>query len=322
MDTDIVQRLRYKLQRRVRRVNGSTSSEQFGTYLRQFHEYINGTPLTLGVLEDLRRRHPEAESVVDELYKGERDELDLSSETRHAAIADQILKRITNTEVIYSVISKAVTMVFQPRSLSVQETREYLFDHVVEFLYDYIDEHLDDQRALLALLRRYKHRCEWFDRERLHTNWEEDTRRGERNLAYDLYQYLHDQGINFSIEPESASGRADLVKAQTGEEPLIADVKLFHSGKGKGRSYLRKGFSQIYEYTQEYNQPIGYLVIFNICEDRLDLALSGVTQTTPYIEYNNKTLFFMEVDIYPYETSASERGEVKSHDLTEEYLLY
>jgi len=52
----------------------------------------------------------------------------------------------------------------------------------------------------------------------------------EKNCwAYDLYEYLHDQGIQFHIEPESASGRVDLISAQSGKDRLMADAKNFQS---------------------------------------------------------------------------------------------
>jgi hypothetical protein len=203
----------------------------------------------------------------------------------------------------------------------VQEGNEYLFDHYVEFLYDFIDEHIDDQRALLALLERYKHRCEWFERDRLYGIWRDDSRRGERKLAEDLYAYLYDQGVEFTIEPYSVSGEADLVATQTEEEPLIADAKIFNPEKSKGRSYIADGFHQVYTYTQDHNQPFGYLVIFNAVEDKLNFALSDVAQSTPYVTHNGKTIFFLEVDIYPYEKSASQRGKLKTHEITKDYLI-
>lgn len=320
MDTDLVQHLRYKLQRRVRRINSSTDSDRFETYLRQFIEFINRSSLLKGVVDDLRRRHSDLEERVTDLLNSD-ETLAFIDEGLQAAFSHElILRALDDSGEQDWTIQQLVVSSFRRRPGKISKVREDFFDHVVEYLYDYIDEQIDDQRALLAFLRRYKRRCEWFNREKLFQTWKENTQRGERLLAKDLYRYLYDQGIEFSIEPESASGRADLVKAQTGEEPLVADVKLFHPGRSKGRSYLRKGFSQIYEYTQEYNQPFGYLVIFNICKDRLDFALSGVAQTTPFIEYNNKTLFFVEVDIYPYETSASERGTLKTREITEDYL--
>jgi hypothetical protein len=119
----------------------------------------------------------------------------------------------------------------------------------------------------------------------------------------------------------TSSGEADLVAAQTEEEPLIADAKIFNPEKGKGRSYLADRFHQVYTYTQDHNQPIGYLVIFNVTEDKLNFALSDVAQSTPYVTHNGKTIFFLEVDIYSYERSASQHGKLNTHEITKDYLI-
>jgi len=111
------------------------------------------------------------------------------------------------------------------------------------------------------------------------------------------------------------------VAAQTEEEPLIADAKIFNPEKGKGRSYLADRFHQVYTYTQDHNQPIGYLVIFNVTEDKLNFALSDVAQSTPYVTHNGKTIFFLEVDIYSYERSASQHGKLNTHEITKDYLI-
>ncbi|MDZ7779532.1 MAG: hypothetical protein U5R14_06265 [Gemmatimonadota bacterium] len=122
-----------------------------------------------------------------------------------------------------------------------------------EPLYEYIDEKLDTGRAVLGLLLRYKHRCEWFSRSRLFETWQSAEKRGEKVLALDMYQYLFDQGLDFAIEPASASGEADLVEAQTGEERLIADAKIFDPDSGKDVPYLARGVNQLYIYSQDYN---------------------------------------------------------------------
>jgi len=39
-----------------------------------------------------------------------------------------------------------------------------------------------------------------------------------------------DQGLGLSIEPTSTPGEADLISAQTGDDRLVADVKIFEPG--------------------------------------------------------------------------------------------
>ena len=201
------------------------------------------------------------------------------------------------------------------------EGLEFFRTYFLEPLYEYIDEQLDDQRALLSLLVRYKQRCEWFNRQALCRAWEADTSKGENTLAFDLYEYLHDQGISFHLEPSSASGKIDIISAQESESPLLADAKIFNPEKGKGKNYLASGFNQLYQYTLDYNEPVGYLVIYKTCEPDLRLALSNRASSVPYVIHNNKTIFLLVVDIFPHSESASKRGPLKPIEITEDDLI-
>ena len=192
----------------------------------------------------------------------------------------------------------------------------------LEPLYDYIDENLDDTGATLAILERYKRRTEWFHRDRLYRLWESDTRRGERHIAMDLYEYLFSEGVDFFIEPSSASGEADMVSSQEGETPLIADAKIFVPERSKGVSYIAAGFNQLYNYTLDFNQTVGFLVIFKASESDLRFALpdSGITGI-PNIVHNNKCIFFVLVDLFPHSQPASKRGKLKVYEITLDDLL-
>ena len=191
----------------------------------------------------------------------------------------------------------------------------------LEPFYEYIDEHLDDQQAILYFLRRYKHRCEWFHADRLRQAVRDDTQRGEKTLALDLYEYLHDQGIDFHIEPHSTSGIPDFVADQVGKERVIADTKLFWPESSKGKSYIISGFNQAYIYACDYNEPCAYLVIYKMCHEGLNFLVPSTQSSFPSLTVNNKTIFFVVVDIFEYETSASKRGPMKSVDITEKELV-
>jgi hypothetical protein len=180
-----------------------------------------------------------------------REQLYGETEEESAAIGYGVLKR-------YAAASDgfAIYNIVEPGAL---DSFRSLYLHP---LYEYIDEHVDDRSYVLYALTRYKQACEWFGRKRLFDLWQADTQRGEHLLAMDLYEYLHQCGIDFHIEPFSASGEADMVSLQTGsDEPLIADVKIFNPDKSKGAPYLIKGFHQLYRYTCDYNEPVGYLII-------------------------------------------------------------
>ena len=114
------------------------------------------------------------------------------------------------------------------RETEYNDILEVFKDIFLEPFYDYLDESLDDQGAILALLRKYKHVCEWFRRQKFFGIWESGTARGEKHLALDLYRYLYEQGIEFYIEPSSLSGEVDMISTQIGENRLLADAKIFN----------------------------------------------------------------------------------------------
>jgi len=186
----------------------------------------------------------------------------------------------------------------------------------LEPLFDYIDEQIDDKRMILVLLKKFKQRCEWFHGAAMFAQFKDDTGRGEHILANRLYQYLHDQGLQFHIEPQSASGRVDLISSQSGKDRLVADAKLFNPERGQDRGYITKGFRQVYDYTKDYNESFGYLVIFKTCEQDLAIPTERQESGIPFITHNNKTIFFVVIDIFVYLDSASKRGKLQAYEIT------
>ena len=100
-------------------------------------------------------------------------------------------------------------------------------------------------------------------------------------MALDLYEYLHDQGIDFHIEPHSTSGIPDFVADQVGKERVIADTKLFWPERSKGKSYIISGFNQAYIYACDYNEPCAYLVIYKMCHEGLNFLVPSTQASFP-----------------------------------------
>lgn len=315
MDGEYIQNQRYKLQKRVRRLN-SVKTEFFYFYLKQFWGYVERNPIFVDILDDLGKRYPSMEAEADKIMANQSILCD--DEEENAAISFFLIKKVVNSENPH----KAREIGYRyGKDSKFEVSLDYFRDLFLEPFYEYLDEQLDDQKAILALLRRYKHKCEWFQREYLYKLWNENTEKGEKKLALHLYEYLHDQGLDFTIEPSSISGEADLVAAQNSDDPLIADTKIFNPDKGKGKSYIAKGFNQVYLYTVDYNESFGYLIIYKTSEKDLGLALTNQNQSTPLVIHNNKTIFIIIIDIFPHETTASRRGILKPVEITEKDLI-
>lgn len=292
MPSDYLQNTRYKLQKRVRRLNGA-DWEQFIYLLRQFWVYFDANPIFTGIVTQLTSKFPNYAESAEKIMGGKY--VVGENEEEAAAIAYGVLRLYSGQERPDAVIrflpnrrtSKFNEMVDQFRSL-----------HLEPF-YEFVDERLDDPRFILSALIRFKHLCEWFWRKDLYEQWTADTARGEKKLALRLYEHLYSQGIQFSIEPWSISGEADLVSSQLGDDRLIADAKIFNPDKNKSARYIIQGFRQLYQYTSDYNEPIGYLIIFNTSDKHLRFVLSAPSEPLAKVVVNNKTIFFITIDLYP-----------------------
>lgn len=194
---------------------------------------------------------------------------------------------------------------------SFEEALNQYRENILEPFYEYLDEALDQQTAVLSLLLKYKKRTEWFYRENLLSGMVANTGHAEKLLARDLYAYLHDQGLEFEIEPASVSGEIDLLA-----ENLLLDAKVFDGGS-RGVSYLLKGFRQIHTYSCDYNQHVGYLAIFKTCEADLHFEFATADTLVPFVLVGDKLIYLLVIDIHDHQKSASKRGKLLAGNPTE-----
>ena len=319
MDHRFIQNLRYKLQKRFRKLH-STGYQSFHWALKRTWSFLHDNLLFEGILEHLSAACATAASDADTILSGSL--LHGENEIEEAAIAYNIVKRCVQNEKADSEYMLAHTLFRGTKKHD--DALANFYEFFLEPLYEYIDEQLDDQKAILSLLRKYKQKCEWFQREYLLKRYgtESQHRRGEKTLALHLYEFLHAQGMEFSIEPSSVSGEADLIASQNSEDPVVADVKVFDPDSSKGLSYLVAGFNQVYQYTLDYNEPFGYMIIFKTCEAGLAISLESTGEkTVPFFVHNNKTIFFIVVDLFAHERPASQRGKLKTHTLESDMLM-
>jgi len=317
MEDKYIQSLRYKLQKRVRRVNSADTS-QFSISLKHLLLFIDSMPLLAAVRDDLlaRTTHSMIDETAGRICKGET--LFGDTEEESAAIGYVILRRFCNEPESVDFLNIA----HHWRAASdIGESLDFARTAFLEPIYEYLDEHVDDQQAILYVLRRYKQRCEWFRSEGLRATVTSDTQHGEKRLAFDLYEYLHEQGISFYIEPRSASGIADLVAEQIGTDRVVADAKLFWPEHSKGKPYILSAFHQAYTYARDFNEPCAYLVIYKLSTEDINFLVPPIPTMFPALIVNNKTIFFIVVDLCEHGVPASKRGVLRSYEVTAEELI-
>ena len=195
---------------------------------------------------------------------------------------------------------------------------------MVEPLINFIHDQIDDGGNILYIIERFKLKAEWFRRKELHCLYEGDTSVGERNLDQELRAGLFDGGIDYPFsEPSSPSGRADIVALLESDEPLVLEVKVFDPERSRGRSHIKRGFQQVTRYAQDYNQSVGYLVIFNCSDKQLVISPEETLEAEfpTQINYGGKTFFVIPIDIHPEVASASSERPADRQVITSEELI-
>jgi len=308
-----LQDLRYKLQKRVQRLSVA-NFQGIRNELVRFFEFFDSIPTLKGVAEELIAKFPRIGEELD-AYLARQQILEGSTEAEHAAIGLNILRRVTiSTDQIPFLRFIETTGHFD-------KALDKFRDRYLDPFYEYIDEQIEERNLVLSELIRFKHLAEWFRRDDLWSRWKSESRSGERTLAFSVYEFLYEQGIDFQIEPASASGEADMVSAQPSSTPLVAEVKIFDPGSGRGTTYIKRGFYQVYRYLHDFNQPVGYLIVFKGSDRLLDFSgISIISEHTPSFTINDKTIFVIQIDIFPHEEPASKRGVPENEVISEAEL--
>jgi hypothetical protein len=315
MSSEYIQNLRYKLQKRVRKLN-SADYNLFHHYLKQFWNFLSQNTLFKEILKEIEDKYKECEKNAEKILEGK-----LSIEHEEGL-------QIGNS---YFVIKSCVESEDRKKEIMIccpslttkfDESIDHFREMFLEPFYEYIDEQLDEQNLVLNFLLRYKKKTEWFTRKVLYEKMETEKNNGEtrieeRVLSPDLYEYLFDQGIDFQIEPKIATGRPDLVIEEMKKE-LVADCKIYHEGS---KVNISNGISQVYTYLQDTGKQFGYLIIFNPSEKTLIFDVKNQTQPLPHIKIGNKTIFLMIVDINLNKLTASKQKTKDIITISEKDLL-
>lgn len=309
MDSAYLQRIRFQLQKRFRRLN-SCSYQFFHSSIVQFWTYLQANPLTSGILVKLEAETSPYTAEI-EAITAQHELAQFATETEQFGFVYRVVQHCAQ-QPLANHLGPEVNI---GHAISNERKHDDALNHFREMflepLYEYIDDALDQQGAVLSLLVKYKRKVEWFEREAAAGMAEAD----ERTLAKHLYAYLFDQGLDFHVEPQSASGEADLVAPQ-----LVLDAKVF-DGARRGTSYLASGVHQVHTYARDFNQEVGYLVVYKTCPETLDFTFSASGQLAPCLNVGGKTIYIFVVDICQYNSSASKRGAMKVHTVDQEFLV-
>lgn len=301
--------MRLKIRNRFSRLSSSDLGEFFALS-KQFFEFIKKHPVVDSSVQELLARN----TAIAELEKTQKaGNIYGDTDQEAAALGFIVWHKYAAQSNPHFLIEQSGLRNGLNESLN-KYREKFLYP-----LFDYLDEVLEDANVVLATLRRYKHKVEWYRREELQNLFEANSQQGEKVLAKHMYEYLFDQGIPFHVEPQTASGRPDVVALEDSDHPFIGDVKVFDAA-GRGATYLKKGLYQVHLYCCDKNESVGHLIVFNVSNKqlRLDLPSSG---DMPRFEYGQKTIFITVIDIHAHEGSASTRGIPETVTISAEELI-
>lgn len=307
-----IQTLQQKLKRRTDRLK-IASPTTFYYYLCQFNNLIENNFILRSIIEDLISRNKGAEKEAENFIQKHSVKI-FPQEDYQAAVCYKIFKKVilSNEHKLPIYCGQRYQDQANP-----QEAIQLFNFHILDFLCAYIDEKIDQFKITAAFLLKYKYRCEWFYRTQLYSLWKKNSKQGENILKIDMVSYLFDQGEELEFtEPLSPSGRVDLVLIQSGIKKLIIEGKIFTSA-----AKIRSDLVQIYTYAKEYNEPFGYLIIFNPTKKEIVFPPPKEDiYNVPYIDFKDKRLFLFVINLNPHQKSASKRKELKTIEITEKYL--
>jgi hypothetical protein len=132
---------------------------------------------------------------------------------------------------------------------------------------------------------------------------------------------VFDQGVEFMVEPASASGEVDLVLRDTTGQHLVLDAKFIRAGGSRSeiRRQLSQGFHQVLRYCDDFDESFGILAVFLDHNARLRLPLAE-TDGFHFLTIGNKTVYYVEIRINE-APSASRAGAPIEFMFTQEDLI-
>jgi hypothetical protein len=316
----IYKKLRSDLQTRKNRVFRADDNATFILELRGFFDFMNRKPILKGLMQELDIGKPEFTKTNALELASKIPDLEIQR-IRHCIAVLNYSSSIEDESFFQFYMQLGLRIRGPSRSGDFRTAAFNLFrDTFFLPFYEYLDEHIEDYGIILYLLQRFKFRTETFDRDNMYQLYKSHSEISESLLDKQVRKYLFDQGVEYPLStPLSASGRSDIVAELHTEDPLVLEIKILDLDRGYDRSYIRKGFKQIFDYTNDYNKSVGYLLILNASEIDLNFNLKSKFETK--IELNGKTFYIVVVDIYPDTVPSSRKGKLKPYTIEESFLV-
>lgn len=157
----------------------------------------------------------------------------------------------------------------------------------------------------LALLRRYKTRCEWYTRDEMRRLGEaaDAVARPEDRIVEDLSRFLFEEGLNTLNTPMTGRVRADILDTSQPRFTLYIEAKQYEDRDG-ATTALRAGLRQVAS-TANILDPLSITEAFLVIFRRRGPLL---TYSHPSAKVGNVIVHVLTIDIAPWDEVGSAEG--------------
>jgi hypothetical protein len=325
MDPELVQRTRYILRMRFCRAQ-TCPTAMLGSVCTQLLNWLTTHPVTAAHISGLKQISSTGAPAT--VYKVEADILEqkklahslnyfsynpgfynATDIEEHAVLCLAILEVVAHSfnkledfegEFFLCLLGEYLTKKDYDHNKDLSDAVGAIRDVAFDGLFEYLDERLDSRNVILALLHKYKQRCEWFRRERLRQYAQNrlEGKEGERALAIDLKEYLLDQSVEFFVEATSATGEPDIVLRESDGKYVVVEAKYLREDDKPSeiKSKLAEGFHQVFQYCDDFNEPAGYLVVFSESRRRLLIELEE-QDSWRLLQLGGRQIYYVEISI-------------------------
>lgn len=300
-----IHNLRVKVQEWKDRIYRS-SHHQFGNHVKYFFQNLRNERIINSILESLLKKYPNDDETLERWMNSFRvlGGRKFENEEQHGISCFALIEFLYRTH-------PEVQLIHFHAFISGDPVRT-IIDDLIEPIAALIHDKLEEAGSIIYLMEKYKKRTEWFTRNDLRKKYLALEKNYEQLLEDDLRLFLFDQGIEYPFStPQSSTGRADIVGQLDTNDPLIVEIKIWDSSKTYGAKRVKSGFSQVVDYTNDYNKDTGFLVIFNLDECVFEFeGTEDISAWPAQIRKGGKTYYIIVVDLYE-PTPASKKGKLK-----------
>lgn len=309
--------LQVQLQERYRRLYKS-DWRTFEDNVRFTLDWFDSVPALKSIVDSLRRSNPDFDPV--EWWEEVSRRRAIPKPPTEEARAKVVLHGLHEIAYVDGVDFTQMFHALTSKSNYDEMIRDFC-SQWVEPVIEQLHARLGAESDVLYLLERYRRGTAWFNQGALYERYLADTARGEAMYEKDLRRFLFEQGIDYPFsQPESPSGKADVIAQVDSDDPLACEVKLY-DGDAYGVSYLAKGLGQARRYAEDYGKAAGYLAIFNLSDHSLDLPSDDPEAGwPPRISVGGITVFLVLVQAKPMEV-ASKAGRAKTVKVSRQKLV-